>query len=178
MNLINNNLSLRELTSENAAELFTLTENNRVYLRKTLPWLDAVKTVEDSLKFITDAIENRASGKNAIFGIWIQESLVGIVGFNSIKKINKSADIGYWLAQSYSGQGIMTRACRMLIQYGFEELKLHRIEIGNAVGNPASGAVAKKLGFKKEGVMRDAQWIYDRFEDIQTWSLLEGELYQ
>jgi ribosomal-protein-serine acetyltransferase len=66
----------------------------------------------------------------------------------------------------------MTDACRALVDYLFSELKLHRIEIRCATDNVKSWAVPKRLGFSKEGVLRQAQAFDGRFLDIEVYGLL------
>ena len=69
----------------------------------------------------------------------------------------------------------MTRACQGLIRYGFDELNLNRIVIYVAPENLKSQAVPERLGFQKEGVLRQSIWIYDRFLDLVVYSLLASE---
>jgi ribosomal-protein-serine acetyltransferase len=80
--------------------------------------------------------------------------------------------IGYWLGESFQGKGLMTGACRALLDYLFFELKLHRVEIRCAIGNARSCAVPKRLGFTKEGVLRQAQAFDDQFLDLEVYALL------
>lgn len=81
----------------------------------------------------------------------------------------------YWLTESEQGQGIMTEALRKIIEYTFEELKLHRIEITCAIENNRSSALPKKLGFTFEGIERESGWLYDHFVDLEIYSLLAPE---
>ena len=59
----------------------------------------------------------------------------------------------------YQGQGIITQSCKRLIEYGFNALNLNRIEISCAAGNIKSRAIAKRLGFTEEGILREAELI-------------------
>ena len=160
---------------KNASEIFRLTDKNRAYLKKTLPWLDGTTKVEDTEKFITDSLQKQSEGKQAIFEIWYQNVLVGLVDFHEISESRKSALIGYWLDEEYQGKGVMTEATKLLVKYGFDTLGLNRIEINCSTENPKSGVVAKRLGFTKEGVSRQAALLYGKFEDLEVWSLLRSE---
>jgi ribosomal-protein-serine acetyltransferase len=80
--------------------------------------------------------------------------------------------IGYWLAEDQQGNGVMTRACRALVSYGFDTLQLHRVEIRCATGNERSCAIPKRLGFEHEGILREAEWLYDHYVDLHLFSIL------
>ena len=66
----------------------------------------------------------------------------------------------------------MTGACRSLVDYLFFDLKLHRVEIRCAIGNERSCAVPQRLGFTREGVLRQAQAYNDRYFDLEVYGLL------
>ena len=69
----------------------------------------------------------------------------------------------------------MTRGCRALIAHGFTELDLHRVEIRCAVDNLKSRAIPERLGFRREGQLREVEWLYDHFVDHVVYGLLAGE---
>src|SRR5690625_199905 len=87
----------------------------------------------------------------------------------------KIAYIGYWLDIEHQGKGIMTRAVRALTDYAFEEFDLNRVDIRAAVGNVKSRAIPERLGYKKEGVLRQSEWLYDHFVDHAVYSMLKSE---
>jgi ribosomal-protein-serine acetyltransferase len=69
----------------------------------------------------------------------------------------------------------MTASVRRLINYGFGDLNLNRIEIRVAVGNQPSQAICDRLGLKEEGILRQAEWLYDHFVDLRVNSVLRSE---
>ncbi len=69
----------------------------------------------------------------------------------------------------------MTKALNALIQYGFEELGLNRIQIKVAVENKKSRALPERLGFTQEGIIRQAEWLYDHYVDHVMYGLLADE---
>jgi ribosomal-protein-serine acetyltransferase len=73
------------------------------------------------------------------------------------------------------GKGIITQSCKTLINYGFNNLQLHRIEIKAATHNLKSQAIAEKLHFKKEGVLRAAELVNNVYFDLQVYSILRPE---
>ena len=102
-------------------------------------------------------------------------SFAGVVSFVAINPAVRSAMIGYWLGPEYEGKGIMTRACEALIDYGFGELALNRIVIRAATDNLRSQAVPQRLGFTREGVERQSEWLNDHFLDMVVYSMLRSE---
>ncbi len=165
-------------SEEDAKELFRVVDANRSYLREWLPWLDLHTSVEASLGFVR-ACSERERTLGAFTGlIWYEGELSGVAGFNSIDRMNRSGQIGYWLARAVQGRGIMTACCRALIDYGFDAdhgLDLHRIAIGVAPENHKSRAIPERLGFREEGRVRDAEWLYDHFVDHVLYGLLRSE---
>src|SRR5208282_3294915 len=136
---------------------------------------DVQKSPDDCKRLIKLSLEHLAANTGFTMGIWWEGRLAGIIGAGNIDWENRSAIIGYSLGESYQGKGLMTGACRALVDYLFAELKLHRIEIRCATDNPKSCAIPKRLGFSKEGVLRQAQAFDDRFLDIEVYGLLADD---
>jgi ribosomal-protein-serine acetyltransferase len=101
--------------------------------------------------------------------------VAGYIGLNRIDWANYRTEIGYWIGASFQGRGIMTRSCRAMLAYAFDELKLNRVEIYCAVDNLRSRAVPERLGFRKEGVMRQAERVHERYHDLVCYSMLAAE---
>ena len=87
----------------------------------------------------------------------------------------KSTEIGYWLGESFEGKGIMTKSVKRMLTYAFKELQLHKVEIRCAEGNRRSQAVAERLNFVKEAMLRDNGYINGRYHNQLVYSLLENE---
>ncbi len=166
---IDDDLELRALVEEDADELFTLIEHNREYLREWLTWADDNKSVEDSKEFIRSSLGQSASG------IWYNGNLVGVIGYGTIDQPNRKASIGYWLGACFQGRGLMTRACRAMIEHSFTGLGINRVEIHCAAENKRSRAIPERLGFVQEGVIQQGQWLYDRFVDLVIYGMLASE---
>lgn len=168
-------LRLRLLRENDAAELFALIEHNRAWLRVWLPWLDGNTTVAHSLAFIQWMHRQHADGHGFACGLFFESRLVGIAGPHVIDSANRICQIGYWLAEAHTNHGLMTSAVRALVDHAFTAMKLNRVEIRAATGNHASQAVCERLGFIREGVLRDAEWLYDHYVDLTVNSLLFRE---
>jgi ribosomal-protein-serine acetyltransferase len=169
---ISDDHGLRLLQLADAAELFALTDANRLYLRQWLPWLDMVTQVDHTKDFILRTLKQFVDREGLVAAICYSGRIVGLVGFNRIEQQDRIGYIGYWLAESHTGKGIMTKSCHSLINYGFTTLKLNRIVITCATENHRSRAIPLRLGFTHEGVIRDAEWLYSQFGDHDIYALL------
>lgn len=168
-------LRLRLLREEEAADLFALVDRNRTHLRAWLPWLDANTAVEHSLAFIQATRRDCAERGVFTCGLFFEGRLVGVAGIHGRDASNRSCQIGYWLDHACTGRGLMTSAVRAILAHLFTTLKFNRVEIRAATGNHASQAVCARLGFIREGVLRDAEWLYDHYVDLTVNSLLLRE---
>ncbi len=169
---------LRLLEEQHAPELWKLTDQNRTYLRQWLPWLDHINSLNDTLAFIKKSQEQFANNNGFQAGIGLENSIVGVVGYHEMDWENRTTSIGYWIAAACQGRGLATNACRILVNHAFTELKLNRVEIACATDNIKSQAIPRRLGFHQEGVIRQAEWLYDRYVDHVLYGILAGEWKQ
>ena len=168
-------LHLRPLTRKDSDALFRLTESNRQYLRRWLPWLDFTRTLADTRNFVRGSIARREAGLGLDYGVFLRSEIVGVVTFNTISRLHRNGTIGYWLAEYYTRRGFMTACVRRLINYGFGDLNLNRIEIRVAVGNQPSQAICERLGLQQEGILRQVEWLYDHFVALRVYGVLRSE---
>jgi ribosomal-protein-serine acetyltransferase len=168
-------VELRLLQEEDAEPLFEVVQLNRAYLRQWLPWVDRTITAADPLHFIRESQAAYERGDRMDAAIWVEGELAGCIGHHAIDHANRSVSLGYWIAQAHEGNGIITRSCHLLLDYLFDERALHRVEIRCGTGNTRSCAVPQRLGFRREGVSSDAQWVNDRWVDLVIWGMLEHE---
>lgn len=180
--LVSSDIRLELIDPHHAEALFRLTDANRTHLRRWLPWVDATHSVEDTRVFIQTTRRQLGDCNGFQTVIRFRGDIVGVVGQHGIDWANRSTSIGYWLAEDAQGRGIMTESCRAYLDYVFRELELHRVEIRCAVENRRSRAIPERLGFRQEGTIRGAEWLYDHFVDhvvyamlAPAWSTKEGE---
>jgi ribosomal-protein-serine acetyltransferase len=168
-------LLLRLLREEDAEELYLRVDQNREHLQWRASWVDGTTTKFDTLKFVRFCLESAVSGTGFHYAVLLDGEIVGLVAFNSIEKINRCATMGYWLAKSQTGRGLMTTAAKTLIREGFRQMDLNRIQARVATGNYPGQAVCDRLGLKKEGILRQAEWANDHFVDLTMNSVLRSE---
>lgn len=132
----------------------------------------------DDGQVIIDWYHNRFRAGNAIrWGIIINgnTNLVGTIGFNSFENNNR-ANIGYDLHKSHWNCGYITEALKTVTRFGFEHLKLNRIEAEVMPGNAASERVLEKVGFTKECLLRNWMCWNEKHYDMLMYSLLKEDL--
>lgn len=169
---VNEDVSLKLLQKSDAKELFTTVNDSRDYLREWLPWVDNTKQAKDYEPVIEMWLNQFTANDGFQAGIVFKGDIVGMVGFHSIDWANRKTSIGYWLAEKYQGNGIMTDAVKTLVEIAFLKYHLNRVEIMCGVENHKSKGIPERLGFQKEGVVRDAEFLYDHFHDCVLYSML------
>lgn len=168
-------VELRILEPADAPALIALIDASRGHLKEWLPWVNNNRTAEDSLRFIKESLDKYGTNTGLSMGIWYKGRLSGSIGFVNIDMLNRRAIIGYWLDSSLTGKGIMTRACKAMLDYAFDMLALNRVEIYVSPGNVKSRAVPERLGFTNEGTLRKVEWLNDRFVDGTVYGILREE---
>lgn len=172
---VNETLSLEYLSESHAKETFALIEQNRSYLKQWLTWLDYMATEDIFRSFVKNAETNREKGTDYAFAILENGIITGRIGIYYIDNQNHTGNIGYWLDEKAQGSGIVTLCCKTLLKWGFETLNLNRIEIRCATGNLKSRAIPEKLGFKFEGILREAELLNGVYTDLNLFSMLRSE---
>jgi ribosomal-protein-serine acetyltransferase len=164
--------ALRLMQERDAEDIYNLTQQYREELREWLPWVDRTRSVEEPRQFILKSIEEYGKREALAACICVDGRVAGAISLHKIDALNFQTSIGYWLAGEYQGRGVMTRACRALVSHAFTEYGLHRVEIRCATGNTKSCAIPRRLGFQREGVLREAEWVSGRFLDLVVWGML------
>ena len=168
-------LELRPLRLADARPLYALVDANRTRLRRWLPWPDANRSSADSRAYLLRMQAQARAGVGQSFGLWWKDRLVGVAGFNWIDAANHSGALGYWLDAAAEGHGLMTAAVSALLRHGFRSLGLNRIEIRAGLRNRRSRAIPERLGFRREGTLRQAEWVSGRYVDHAIYGLLAAE---
>jgi len=168
-------IELRQFEAGDAGTIFASVERNREYLRQWLPWVDRTHSADDIRQFIARVAAQFEAGLGPNTGIWLDGVFVGAVGAHLIDPANRSCSLGYWIEAGRQGKGTITRCCLKLLDHLFVEAGLHRVEIRCGTGNTRSCAIPRRLGFQREGVLREAEWVNDRWVDLEIWAMLEED---
>ncbi|WP_342534863.1 GNAT family N-acetyltransferase [Lysinibacillus sp. FSL K6-1151] len=170
--------------------------NEKLFLREFTPhdWIDVHKyasqeivcryqtwgpnTEEDSKEFIQDALDEarQTPRERYVFAIIYQETLIGSVEIMIRDFTNKVGEIGYIVNPDYWGKGVATQSAQLVITFGFDTLKLHRIYATCDPRNIGSSKVLEKVGMTKEGILRENMLIKDGvWRDSFLYSVLKQE---
>jgi ribosomal-protein-alanine N-acetyltransferase len=116
------------------------------------------------------------SGECAHFAVVLKsgEKLIGAIGLVIDKGFNR-AELGYWIGKEYWNQGYCTEGGRAVLEYGFDQLLLHKITSSHFARNPSSGKVMRKIGMKKEGFLKKHVVKGKKYEDLVVYGILRRE---
>lgn len=173
---VKQNIVLQQLETRDAKALFEFVDRNRDHLKKWLNWVNFMQTVEHEKKYLENLSKDTRKAVSIDLGIWYDDKIIGSIGLINIDRMNKTAMLGYCLDADYQHMGIVTECCQKLLVYAYKELGLHRIEIKVAQNNFRSKAVARRLGFKSEGTLRESYYLQNAFIDCDLFSKLKNEL--
>lgn len=168
-------LNIRELN---------LTDLNNIHQLHSLPETDKFNTlgIPDSIDVTKALLEEwiRSTGTTRdsfVFGIELKDSreFIGLIALNLGKPKYKSGEVWFKIHKNFWNRGYTTEALKRLLVFGFDDLKLHRIEAGCAVENIASSRVLEKSGMKREGMSRKILPIRGEWKDNYFYAILEDD---
>ena len=172
-------VSIRPYREDDVQPLFDAVRESVAEAYPWLPWCRPEYTLEDSRTWVSSRAEAWEKGEEYAFVITDDQGhFLGGPGLNQIRQQDGFEDLGYWVRTSCTGQGVATRAVRLLARFGFEELGLGRIEIVAAVGNKASQRVAEKAGAHREGILRRRLCLHDEYHDAVMYSFIPDDPYE
>lgn len=166
---------LRLAEEEDADIAFSLVERDRDHLREYLQWVEGCRSIVDMLALIQYARAQVEVLNGFTCSIWHEGRFAGAVGLNSVNWQFRCAEIGYWLGEEFQGKGIVTRACRALLNHVFNEMWLAKAEIHVGVTNTRSRAIPERLGFVEEGTLRLKAYHNGETEDLVVYGILADE---
>jgi len=176
--IIGDGVELHTWDTDDAASLARLVQENQEHLGRFLPWARPGYGREDARAYIDLARNQIKEGSAWAWGIWADGTLSGGIGLNNIDWLNGTASIGYWISRDTEGRGVVTKACRAILDRAFKEMGLERVDIRAEPQNTRSRRVPERLGFKEEGTLRHVvHWPgpAGRFVDHVVYSILRDE---
>ena len=171
-------LLLRCYEPPDAETLLTVTAANKEHLSAFMPWAHLEpQTLDEKLELIRRFRGNFDLGNEFVYGIFdpAARRLVGGTGIHR-RAGPQALEVGYWIDKDHVGRGYATEATCALVRTGFEIMGAGRIDIRCEPTNTASARVAEKLGFVREGLLRERlPWHDGTRRDSVQWSLLARE---
>lgn len=148
---------------------------NRAHIRRWLGWPSADYDLEEARQFIALQREQWAREGLQGIGIWRGDTLIGGVTPNTVDRDNHSVALGYWIAASEQGHGLVTQACRLMVDDLFRSRAMHRVVINVQPDNLRSRRVAERLGVRQEGTLRQYVRHEDRDSDWVVYAMLADD---
>lgn len=166
------NLILREIQLSDAENVFRIFADPDVTKYQDVENLTSLNQIKFLIERRAERFKNRQSIR---WGIALKETniIIGSCGYTQ-KQLN-SAEVGYELAKPYWRKGIMTEALIAIINFGFQNMDLNRIEALVMLDNIASINLLKKMGFIEEGLLREYGFWKGGFHDLKIFSLLKSD---
>lgn len=168
-------LSLCQPHQSHRRIIFELLQNSRPYLEQWIPWVGKTRTMEDLDAFIKEARMFNVGGQKFNAMIFEENDFLGMIGMPRIDKVNKKAELGYWLKEEAQGKGIIRRCMPKILSHAFRQMDINRLELIIGVENVKSRATAIHSGFKEEGILRDYFYLNGKFHDAYVFSMLSRE---
>ncbi len=173
---VNEHIILKEISRNDAADIFYTINSQRSYLETWLPFVAYANEPADTEAFIESVLANQEENREYVFVIRYDDEFAGIIGFKDTDKINRKTEIGYWLSKHFQKKGIITLSLKQLLKLAFDKLEINRVQIRCAVGNTASSNIPKRLGFIFEGIEREGEHLRTgRYSDLEVYSLLKRD---
>ncbi|MDF0556226.1 GNAT family protein [Kamptonema sp. UHCC 0994] len=169
-------LILRKMTLEDAEDMFEYASDPEV--AKYTIW-NAHQSVKDTKFFLNTVVERYKNRQITDWGIIHKEDgkFIGTCGFAEYYLAHNRAEIGYVLSRKYWKQGYMSEAVGAIIKFGFQTMKLNRIEARCEVENIASARVMEKVGMEFEGILRQHIFTKGKYCDLKIYSILRQDFF-
>jgi len=174
--LIGNLVTLREMRASDAPALFAALSSEQVSKFISPP----PATVDGFGRFISWAIRQRQAGQYVCFAVVPHgsDTAIGIFQVRSLEPAFGTAEWGFALASEFWGTGIFVDGAKMMVDFAFEALGVHRLEARAAVRNGRGNGALQKLGAVQEGVLRRSFVRNGEYLDQALWTILQEEWLQ
>lgn len=166
---------LERLNFLHVEPIFNAIVQNRKFLRKWLPFIDFTHKIIDTERFVRSILEKPSNNRDEVYVIWFDNEFAGLIGFKGADRINDKIEIGYWLIEKMTGNGIATAAARKMVNLAFRNMDMNRVQIRCGVGNDKSAAIPHRLGFSFEGIERGGERHNHSYIDLNVYSMLKKE---
>ncbi|MEL6402804.1 MAG: GNAT family N-acetyltransferase [Chloroflexota bacterium] len=160
-------LSLELQTPDHAPGMLKLISENRAFIGQYMDWVQRLQTLPDAQKYLDRDLHSMAIGRRWAWMIRYYGQIVGRIGLTVTTPSLNECELYYFLAESATGKGIITRVTRVITTFAIGVLGLKHVLIGYVPSNVKSGAVAHRLGFQYEYRARDEEAKGDGWQDLR-----------
>ena len=169
-----NRLSLRPIRGEDVDDFYAVYSDPEVMRYWSTPPLPDLEAASKLISEIHEGFERHELLKWGI-ALRTTDKLIGSVTIFHPDFTHRRSEIGYALARAHWRQGYMLETLNAVLHYAFTELKLHRIEADVDPRNEASARTLERLGFQREGYLRERWHVNGEIQDALFYGLLEPD---
>ena len=168
-------LFLRPIQQQDVSDIFEVTQKYPEII-KFMSW-EIPKEMAETQAFF-EMVQKNFPKKQVVWSIFFEGEFAGIISLDDISeylgrwKIDK-AEMGYWMSPEFHGRGFMTEAGKSVIDFGLNQLKLHKITVSHVLENKASQKVIEKFGFCLTGVQKSHLFYFGRWWDLKSYEILK-----
>lgn len=167
---------LRPLEPWQAEEFLAHIDRARATVDPWIPWASLSTDLDSARVTLQRYADRAASDTGRLYGIWLDGTLVGGTMFVAFDAAAGSCEIGCWLEPAGQGRGLVTAAVRILVDWATGTRGLNRVEWHCRPDNTASSNVARRVGMRLDGVLREAYPYGGARHDTEVWSLIAADL--
>ncbi len=168
-------LRIRKIKRSDAHSIATNINDKELIDRLANPHIPYPYTIEDAKKFIAHAIWGWKKGTQYVFVIEKEDKFIGVCDLHEVDKHNSNAKVGMWIGRKWWGKGYGTSALKLILEFAFKDLKLHRVEGIAFEWNTASRRIMEKCGFKFEGLRRESFKLKGKYQNEAIYGILANE---
>lgn len=172
-NLKTERLRLRQITEEDLGNIYSGLSHPEVIKYYGVNY-SSLEATREQLAWYAELERTRS-------GIWWaiisdeDDIFCGAIGYHNISPIHKKAELGFWLLPEFWGKGFIQEAMAPVLDYAFQDLRLHRVEAFVETENISSQNTLKKCHFQQEGILRDSEFKNGRFISVAVFSLIDEQ---
>jgi len=174
-------LTIRKYAEGDGRELYLLLErsNNRKFLRENVEEVSSIKTEREAEIKVRKHSAEWFARDRFVMGIWLKSEniYVGEIWIEPKKWEVPSFEIGWFLDQGYQKRGIATEAARRSLEFLFNDLSAHKVIVITRDTNPRSWKLAERLGFRREGHLRESRIENGKRYGLLYYGMLRTEFF-
>ncbi|MZQ81315.1 GNAT family N-acetyltransferase [Paenibacillus sp. 5J-6] len=170
----NERLLLRKLTLNDASDIYEYASD--VEVSKFTTW-EKHRSIDDTYTFLNMVLQKYENEQPSDWAIVHKDTnqVIGTCGWVYLNEVHHRAEIGYALSRKYWNQGLITDVVRTILNFGFNELDLNRIEARCIAENVGSERVMQKVGMHYEGLIREQMFVKGRYVDLKLYGILKSD---
>ena len=170
-------IEVRSIAMSSVDSLYQLVNVNRAHFERYLPaMVVALGSPEGAHEHVRLGVERYEQDESFEFHVFAECDLCGVVRLNKYDRDRQHISIAYCIAASFQKRGIVTNACAAVLRHAFGHLDIHRVELRCATDNVGSIRVAERLGFAREGRLRQVARLGGSLVDEYVYGLLRSEV--